>query len=355
MKLRKTAQEVANYLSGVVEGDPGVILDRVEGIQSGGEGALSFLSNSAYEHFLYETKCSAVLVDNDFCPSGAVRTTLIRVPNAYTALAQLLQLKKEAERPTPGIAEHAYVADDAQIDATATVGTMAYVGRRCRVGARTIVYGHAHIGDDVTIGDDCIVYPMAVLCADTSVGDRCIIHSGAVIGADGFGFAPSESGYSKIPQTGRVVLEDDVEVGANACIDRAVLDATIIRRGVKIDNLVQIGHNSEVKNHTVIAAQSGIAGSVTIGAWNTLAGQVGVAGHLTTADHTTLAAQTGVISNIKEPGIYFGSPAQPHLRAMKASAKFINLPEIDREVYRLRKDVEALRAELDDLRGKSTE
>lgn len=352
MKLTKTAREIAEYLSGTVEGDPDVIIDTVESIQNGGKGALSFLSNSSYEHFLYNTQCSAVLVNKDFVPEGKVETTLIRVPSAYAALAQLLQLKQDSERPEPGISPLAFIGEDTTIDPTATVGELAFIGKRCSIGARTYIHPHAHIDDDVVIGDDCIVYPMVVLCNETRVGDRCIIHSGAVLGADGFGFAPSESGYSKIPQTGKVILEDDVEIGANACIDRAVLDATTIRKGVKIDNLVQIGHNSEVKSHTVIAAQSGIAGSVTIGEWNTLAGQVGVAGHLTTVDHTILAAQSGVISNIKKPGIYFGSPAQPHTKAMKASAKFITLPDMDREIYRLKKEIDLLKTELEELKNK---
>lgn len=350
MKIRKTAREIADYLSGVVEGNPDVVLERIEGIQNGGEGALSFLSNTQYEQYIYNTKCSAVLVNDDFVPTESVSTTLIRVPNAYSALAQLLRLYEESRSTESGVSELAHIGAGTEIDPTATVAPMAYIGRDCRIGARTFIHPHAYIADEVTIGEDCIVYPSAVLCAETVVGDRCILHSGAVIGADGFGFAPSEDGYHKIPQTGRVIIEDDVEVGANACIDRAVLDATTIRKGVKIDNLVQIGHNSEVKSHTVIAAQSGVAGSVTIGAWNTLAGQVGVAGHLSTADRTVLAAQTGVISNIKKPGIYFGSPAQPHMQAMKASAKFITLPEMDREIGRLRKEMESLKAELEALR-----
>lgn len=351
MTLSKTAQEIAEYLSGTVEGNPDVVLNSIASIQSGKEGALSFLSNDAYEHFLYMTECSAVLVNADFKPTEAVKTTLIRVPNAYSALAQLLLLKQEAEHPDAGIADQAFVEKDSTIDPSASVGALAYIGKRCRIGARTVIHPQAHISDDVTIGEDCIIYPMAVICPETIIGDRCIVHSGAIIGADGFGFAPGADGYSKIPQTGRVVLEDDVEIGANACIDRAVLDATVIRKGVKIDNLVQIGHNSEIKEHTVIAAQSGVAGSTTIGAWNTLAGQVGVAGHLHTTDHTTLAAQTGVVSSIDKPGVYFGSPAQPHFQAMKASAKFLRLPDMDRDICRMKKELEDLKAEISNLKN----
>ena len=334
-----------------MEGDPDVILSGFSSIEKGGEGDLSFLSNSAYEHFLYTTKCSAVLVNKDFAPTEEVRTTLIRVENAYESLATLLDLIKTQSTLTPGISELAVVHPTAEVDPTAYVGPLAYIGEHTKIGAGCAIMPQAFVGKNCKLDENTKVYHQAVICDHTIIGKRCIIHSGAVVGSDGFGFAPTEDGYKKIPQTGRVILEDDVDVGANSCIDRAVLDATIIRKGVKIDNLVQLAHNTEVNEHTVIAAQSGVAGSSKLGAWNRLGGQVGVSGHLQTADRVTLAAQSGVISDIKEEGVYFGSPAHPHVKAMKAAAKYISLPTMDRELSRLRKEVDELKQQLSELKN----
>ncbi len=352
--MKYTAEEIANHLGGVVEGDPSVVLTDFSSLEKGKKGDLSFLSNMQYESYLYTTDSSAVLVNSDFHPTEEVHTTLIRVTNAYTALADLLKLRDaHSEKPT-GISPLAFVDPTATIGKDCYIGPFAFIGRECSIGDGVRIWPQAFVGKHVVIGNNCRIYAMAVVCDRTRIGQRCVIHSGAVIGADGFGFAPDEDGYHKIPQTGRVVLEDDVEIGANACVDRAVIDTTIIRKGVKLDNLVQIGHNSEVKEHTVIAAQSGIAGSTTIGAWNMLAGQVGIAGHLKTTDHVTFAAKTGVLSDINEAGtVWFGYPAQPHVRAMKASAKFAKLPEMDKEIYALRKEVEALRDELNSLKKKN--
>ena len=349
--MKFTAAEIASHLGGTVEGNPDVLLNDFSSIEKGHPGALSFLSNMQYEEYLYSTMSSAVLVNKDFQPSQEVKTTLIKVPNAYTALAELLKLRNAGKEKPEGVSPLAFVDPTAQIGEGCYVGPLAFVGRDTILGEGVRIYPQAHVGAEVQIGANSRVYPMAVVCDRSEVGARCVIHSGAVVGSDGFGFAPDGGGYHKIPQTGRVILEDDVEIGSNACIDRAVMDATVIRRGVKIDNLVQIAHNCEVKEHTAIAAQCGIAGSTVIGAWNVLAGQVGVAGHLKTADHVTLAAQTGVLSDIKEEGsVWFGYPAQPHLKAMKASAKFIRLPEMDKEIYALRRDLEALKAEMNSLK-----
>lgn len=349
--MKFTAAEIANYLGGSIEGDPNVLLSDFSSIEKGHQGTLSFLSNMQYEEYLYSTKSSAVLVNRDFTPSQEVHTTLIKVPNAYTALAELLKLRNAGKEKPIGISPLAVVDPTAQIGEGCYVGPLAFVGRDAVLAEGVRVYPQAHVGAEVYIGANSRVYPMAVVCDRSEVGARCVIHSGAVIGGDGFGFAPDADGYHKIPQTGKVILEDDVEIGCNACIDRAVMDATIIRKGVKIDNLVQIAHNCEVKEHTAIAAQSGVAGSTVIGAWNVLAGQVGIAGHLKTTDHVTLAAQTGVLSDIKEKGsVWFGYPAQPHLKAMKASAKFIRLPEMDKEIYALRRELDALKAEINNIK-----
>lgn len=350
-KIEITAQQVADYLQGSVEGDPEVLLSNFSSIEKGGKGDLSFLSNSAYEHFLYTTGSSAVLVDRDFEPQEPVHTTLIRVDSAYEALATLLKRLKSHSSVEPGISVLAVVAPTAEIDPTAYVGPLAYVGEHTKVGPGCAIMPQAFVGKDCVLDEHTKVYHQAVVCDHTIIGKRCIIHSGAVIGSDGFGFAPTESGYEKIPQTGRVILEDDVDVGANTCVDRAVLDATILHKGVKVDNLVQLAHNTEVNEHTVIAAQSGIAGSTKIGAWNRFGGQVGVSGHLRTGDRVTFAAQAGVISDVEQEGTYFGSPAQPHFKAMKAAAKYITLPEMDREIVRLRKEVEELKKQLTELKN----
>lgn len=350
--MKFTAKEIADHLGGKVVGNPEVVLTDFSSIEKGREGALSFLSNMQYESYLYSTKSSAVLVNYDFEPSQEVTTTLIKVPNAYTALADLLKLRNDAEEKPTGVSSLAFVDPTAVIGEGVYIGPFSYIGRETVIGDGVAIWPNVFVGGRVTIGKGSRLYSMAVICDHTEIGQRCMIHSGAVIGGDGFGFAPDADGYHKIPQTGRVVLEDDVEIGANACIDRAVMDATVIRKGAKIDNLVQIAHNCEVGEHTAIAAQSGVAGSTTIGAWNVLAGQVGIAGHLKTAPHVTFAAQTGVLSDIKEPNtVWFGYPAQPHMKAMKASAKFIKLPEMDRELYQMKSEIEQLKEELNQLKA----
>lgn len=354
--MKLTAKEIADHLGGEVVGNPDVVLSDFSSIEKGREGTLSFLSNMQYESYLYTTGSSAVLVNYDFQPSQEVHTTLIKVPNAYTALADLLKLRSKHEEKPKGISPLAYVDPTAVIGKDVYIGPFAFVGRETVIGDGVRIWPNVFVGGRVKVDEGTCIYSMAVICDHTEVGRRCVIHSGAVIGGDGFGFAPDEEGYHKIPQTGRVILEDDVEIGANACIDRAVMDATIIRKGVKIDNLVQIAHNCEVQEHTAIAAQSGVAGSSTIGPWNVLAGQVGIAGHLKTAPHVTFAAQTGVLADVKEPNtVWFGYPAQPHIKAMKASAKFIKLPEMDRELYQLRKELEELKAELNRIKEERDE
>ncbi len=342
--LKFTAKQIAEYLNGIVEGNPDVELSDFGKIEEGAPQQLSFLSNMAYEPYIYTTKCGAVLVNQDFKPAKEVSTTLIRVDDAYVALAKLLKLREDAMRPTPGISHLAFVDPTAVVDESAYVGHFAVVQAYAKIGKGTLLMEGAFVGRSATVGDDCIIYQNATICSESKVGNGCIVHSGAVIGADGFGFAPTENGYNKIPQNGNVVLEDNVEIGANACIDRAVIGSTVVHKGAKLDNLVQIAHNSEVGEHTVMAAQSGIAGSVKIGKWNRIAGQVGVAGHLTTADNVTLAAQSGVVSSIKEDGVtYFGSPAQPYMQAMKSAAIHNRLPELQKEINSLRKELNELK------------
>ncbi|SPY35041.1 UDP-3-O-acylglucosamine N-acyltransferase [Porphyromonas cangingivalis] len=345
--LKFTAQQIADYLKGTVEGNPDIQLTDIGKIEEGSAEQLTFLSNMNYEPHVYTTKCGAVLVSKDFIPTKPVTATLIRVEDAYSALAQLLKLREEAMRPEPGISHLAFVDPSAEIGKDVYIAPFAVVQKNAKIGDRTMVMEGAFVGQNARVGEGCILYQHVTVCSDSIIGPKCILHSGAVIGADGFGFAPTAEGYDKIPQNGNVVLEDNVEVGANTCIDRAVIGSTIIRKGAKLDNLVQIAHNSEVGEHTVMAAQSGIAGSVKIGRWNRMGGQVGIAGHLTTADNVTFAAQSGVLSSIKTEGItVFGTPSQPHMRAMKAAAIYSRLPELSREIDALRKEIESLKAAL---------
>lgn len=345
--MKFTAAQIANYLGGTVEGNPEVELTGFGKIENGSPTHLSFLSNMKYEPWLYTTHCGAVLVNKDFVPKKEYNTTLIRVENAYECLAKLLQLKDTTLKPKPGICSSAIISPSAQVDSTAYIGEYVVIGEGAQVRSGAVVMPFTYIGDNCIIGENTTIYTHVTICPECLIGSNCIIHSGAVIGADGFGFAISEEGFQKIPQTGNVVIEDNVEIGANTCIDRASLGSTIIHKGVKLDNLVQIAHNSEVGEHTVIAAQCGIAGSVQIGKWNQLAGQVGVAGHTHTADRVTLAAQTGIISSVVDEGVVlFGSPAQPIKAAMKSMAIHRRLPELYKQICQLENKVKQLEEHL---------
>ena len=315
-----TAQQIADYLHGTVEGKADAAVHTFAKIEEGVAGALSFLSDPKYEPYLYQTASSVVLVPATFQPAQPVRPTLVRVESPREALGRLLLLYESMKPKRTGIDPQAYVAN-------------------------TYIAPFAYVGDNAEVGDDCILYPHAVVYHDCRVGNRCILHAGSVVGADGFGFAPTPEGYEKIPQIGIAVLEDDVELGANACVDRATMGATIIHSDVKIDNLVQVGHNVEVQSHTILCAQVGIAGSTKVGEWCTFAGQVGVAGHISIADHTTLGAQAGLPGNVRKPGqTLMGYPAIDPKVWSRASAVFKTLPEMAVELRQLRKELEELKA-----------
>ena len=263
------------------------------------------------------------------------------------AIGKLLALYESMKPKRTGIDPLAYVAPTAKIGKDVYLAPFAYVGENAEIGDGTALHPHATVGDGARVGSDCIIYPNATVYHDCRVGDRCILHAGSVVGADGFGFAPNAEGYEKIPQIGIAVLEDDVELGANACVDSATMGATIIRRGVKIDNLVQVGHNVEVKSNTVLCAQVGIAGSTTVGEWCTFTGQVGIAGHISIADHTTIGAQSGVPGNIRKPGqTLMGYPAIDPKVFARSSAVFKSLPDMAVELRQLRKELEAMKAKL---------
>ena len=306
------AKEIAEILSGTVEGDPEVTVSTFARIENGKPGAVCFFANPKYEHYVYECNASIILVNNSFEPSQPVRATMVRVENAYSAVAQLLDYvtaKKRSYKRHRGIRSRYFFST--KFGKKVYVGDFAYVGRRTRVGDYTKIYENVYVGDDVTIGHNCILYPGVRIYPGMKIGNNVIIHANAVIGSDGFGFAPQDDGtYKKIEHNGIVIIEDDVEIGANTTIDKSQIESTIIRKGVKIDNLCQIAHNVEVGENTVMAAQTGIAGSSKIGKHCVIGGQVGIAGHLTVADNTSFSAQSGLISNIKTPGqAYMGTPA----------------------------------------------
>jgi UDP-3-O-[3-hydroxymyristoyl] glucosamine N-acyltransferase len=330
-----TAQQIADYLGGIVEGNPGVKVHDFSKIEEGRPGTLSFLANPKYESFLYTSKSDIILVNNGFCATNSYTATLIRVDNAYESLAKLMRLAESAQKQETGISPLATIAESAKIGESANI------------------YPHAYIGENVIIGKGVTIYPGACIFDDTIIGDRCTIFGNAVIGSDGFGFAPDAQGvYQKIPQLGNVVLEDDVTVGACSTIDRATMGSTIIRKGVKIDNLVQIGHNVEVGENTVIASQTGIAGSTKIGKQVMMGGQVGITGHATIADGTILGGGASVTGSIKEPNqVYSGYPAVPVNIFRRSYVVNKNLPELQKTVIDLKKRI----AELELIVGQLTE
>jgi UDP-3-O-[3-hydroxymyristoyl] glucosamine N-acyltransferase len=339
-----SALQIAGYLQGEVDGDPTVLVNDFSKIEEGRPGTISFLANPRYESYIYESKSSIVLVNKTFTPTKAISSTLIRVENAYESLAKLMALASAGQRPGPGISAlsaihpQALLADDVFVDSFVSVAAGA------KIGSGVQLHSKVTIGENVTIGDGSIVYPGAVIYRDTLIGRNCVIHANAVIGSDGFGFAPTDDGsYRKIPQLGNVILEDDVEIGACSTVDRATMGSTVIARGVKIDNLVQVAHNVEIGEDTVIASQTGIAGSSKIGSKVMMGGQVGISGHIQIADGTILGAKAGVGSTIKEPGkIWSGSPVVPMSTFRRAYVVSKNLPELQNTITALKKQVAAL-------------
>jgi UDP-3-O-[3-hydroxymyristoyl] glucosamine N-acyltransferase len=343
-----SAQQIADFLHGTVVGDPSVKVNNISKIEEGAEGTLSFLSNPIYTPYIYTTNASIVLVNNDFEPEEAIKATLVKVNNAYQAFASLLDLVEQFKPKKTGIHSLAFIDASGSLGNNVYVGAFAYIGQNSAIGNNTLVYPQVYVGDNVTIGNNVTIYPGVKIYDDCVVGNNCIIHAGAVIGSDGFGYAPTENGdYKKIPQIGNVILEENVEIGANTTVDCATMGSTIIRKGVKIDNLVQIAHNVEVGENSAIAGQSGIAGSTKIGKNCIFAGQVGVAGHLSVADNTTFGAQSGVTSTVKKSGeIWLGSPISPVGQMRRIYASTRNLPELHTTVIQLKKEIEELKKQI---------
>lgn len=342
-----SAKQIAEFLNGTIEGDEKATVHTFSKIEEGVPGAISFLANQAYEHYIYETSSTIVLVNDTFKPEKPVAPTMIRVPNAYEAVAKLLQLYESMKPKQRGISSLACVDETATVGKDCYIGPFVAIGPNAKIGDGCILHPHVSIGPGATIGDNTEIYSNAVVYHDCKIGARCILHAGCVIGADGFGFAPSAEGYDKIPQIGIVTIEDDVEIGANTCVDRSTMGSTIIKRGVKLDNLVQVAHNVVVGEHTVMSSQVGVAGSTKIGKWCTFAGQVGVAGHITIADHTTCAAKAGIAGPvIKEKATLLGIPAIDVHRFARCNAVFRNLPEMSVELQALKREIAQLKEQL---------
>lgn len=345
-----TAQQIAGILNGTVEGNQDTLVNNLSKIEEGQPKTLSFLANPKYEEHIYTTNASIVIVNSSFNPQKELpeTCTLIKVEDAYAAFSKLLEVYNQIKRDKIGISDKADISDSAVVREDVYIGSGTYIGEHSYIGKNVKIYPNCFIGDNVKIGDNSVIFAGVRIYSECSVGNECTIHSGVIIGGDGFGFAPnSANNYQKVPQIGNVVIEDHVEVGANTTIDRATLGSTIIRKGVKLDNLIQIAHNVDIGENTVIAAQTGVAGSTKIGKNCMIGGQVGIVGHLKIADEVKIAAQSGIGGNISQVGaVVQGSPAFG-IRDYKMSyVSFKKLPELRNQVESLQKEIENLKKQL---------
>ena len=337
--MKFEAKEIAQMLQGTIEGNENIWVDKLCKIEEGEEGGLSFLANPKYSHYIYNTKASLVIVANDFVAEQEVKTTMLRVENPYMAFAKLLSVYNEIQLNKVGVSSQAFIHPSAKIGENCYIGEYVYIGENVKIGDNAKVYPQCYVGDNSRIGDKTTLFAGVKVYSNNIIGNECILHSGAVVGADGFGFAPQggEEGYSKVAQIGNVIIEDGVEVGANTCIDRATLGSTIVRKGVKIDNLCQIAHNVVVGENTAMAAQTGLAGSSKVGKNCILAGQVGVVGHIVVGDRVIVGAQSGVTRNIKSDITILGSPAQEVNKMRKIYVYERKLEDMEKRISELEK------------------
>ncbi len=340
----RTVKEIAAAVGGKIIGNPDFVVQRLSRIEDAQEGDLSFVAHSQYMRHLATTKASVIVISERFTIPANTDKIFIVVPDAYRAFAQILSLYASPPEYPPGFRHHTAVIDPTAIIAeSAYIGPYVVVEQEAKIGENVVLVAHVTVGARTEIGAETILYPGVVCYPHTRIGRRCIIHAGAVLGADGFGYIENSDGsFEKVPQIGNVVIEDDVEIGANTTIDRATVGSTIIGRGTKIDNLVHIAHNVAIGEHSALAAQTGIAGSTVIGKRNRFGGQAGVVGHITTADDVIVEAQSGVSKTLRQPGAYFGSPAKPHLQALKMEGALRQLPEILKEFRELKQQVQQL-------------
>lgn len=337
--MQLTAKQIAALIEGKIEGNPETLISRVSKIEEGVPGSLSFLSNPKYESHLYQTEASVVIINEDLSLQKAVSATLIRVKDAYSAFSKLLDLYQTMRLDKKGRETPSFVDDSASIGEDHYIGAFSYIGKNVEIGKNVKIYPYVYLGDNVIVGDNSILFPGVVVYHDCIVGQNNVIHSGAVIGSDGFGFAPQQDGsYKKVPQIGNVILEDNVEVGANTSLDRATVGSTIIRKGVKLDNLVQIAHNVEIGENSVAAAQTGISGSTKIGKQVVLGGQVGIVGHIHIADKSQVQAQTGINRSLKETNKKWGgTPVLPYNSQLRSHVVYSKLPELEKRIRELEK------------------
>lgn len=338
--MELTASQLAAMIGGEVEGNGDVTIGTFAKIEEGHQGALSFLANPKYTHFIYTTGSSVVLVRRDFVPEQPVKATLIRVDDPYATIAKLLEMVQEMTKVVKtGIEQPCFIAEGVEIPEDAYIGAFAYIGAGAVIGKGAKIYPQSYVGSKCHIGEDTILYPGVKIYDDCKVGNRCILHSGVVIGSDGFGFAPVGDGYEKIPQTGNVVVEDDVEIGANTTVDRAMMGSTRIGKGVKLDNLIQIAHNCVVGDNTVMAAQVGVAGSAKIGKHCMVGGQAGFVGHINIADDTVIGAQSGVTRETRPGDRVIGSPAVDMGEFARSLVYVKRIPKIMEQIKDLQKKI----------------
>lgn len=338
-----SAKQIAQFVQGVIEGDENATVNTFAKIEDGKPGAISFLSNPKYTHYIYDTESSIVLVDKSVELEKPTKATLIKVDNAYECVAKLLQLYESMKPKKTGIDSLAFISPSAKIGENVYIGAFAYIGDNVVIGDGCQIYPNVVICENANVGNDCLFYPNVTIYHDCHVGNRVTLHAGSVVGSDGFGFAPSENGYDKIPQIGIVTIEDDVEIGANTCIDRSTMGSTFVRKGVKLDNLVQIAHNTDIGANTVMSAQVGVAGSTKVGQWCMFGGQVGIAGHITIGNKVFLGAQSGVPSSLKDDQTLIGTPPMEKLPYFKSQAIFQKLPDLYKQIQKLQKEVDELK------------
>lgn len=341
------ASQIALIINGKLEGNPAVTVDSFGKIEEAREGQLSFLANPKYEDYLYSTKASVIIINETYELKQPINTTLIRVADAYSAFATLLSKYQEiVQQQMTGVQEPSYIGKTATYGKQVFIGAFAYIGEKVKIGDNTKIYPNAYIGDNVSIGDNCIIHPGVKIYHDCKVGNSVTIHAGTVIGSDGFGFAPQADGsFKKVPQIGNVVIEDNVEIGANSAIDRATIGSTLIKSGAKLDNLIQIAHNVEVGNSSVIAAQAGVSGSTKIGKGVMIGGQAGIVGHIQLGDGSKVNAQSGVSKSLEAGKAVTGSPAYDYTSALRSQAVTRKLPEMEKRLKELEQLVKQLLAE----------
>ncbi|PWK19948.1 UDP-3-O-(3-hydroxymyristoyl)glucosamine N-acyltransferase [Xanthomarina spongicola] len=338
--MKFTAQQIAGILEGDIVGNPDVEVSKLSKIEEGTEGSLTFLANPKYQSYIYSTKASITIVNKTFVPENNLETTLIKVEDAYKSFSKLLEYYNMVKLNKQGIEDPSFISKTATYGSNIYVGAFTYIGENVKIGDNVKIFPNSYLGDNVVVGSDTIIFAGAKIYSETIIGSNCVINSGVIIGADGFGFVPNEKGeYNKVPQTGNVIVEDFVDIGAATTIDRATLGSTIIRRGVKLDNQIQIAHNVEIGKNTVIAAQTGIAGSTKIGENCQIGGQVGFAGHLTIGNNVKIQAQSGIGRSIKDNETLQGSPAFSYGDWNKSYVYFKNLPKIVKNITDIEKKV----------------